>query len=163
MSRAIKPPTQPPPRPPSALAQIDAELAESGLSRYQLSPPSWRAPWLGPDVPDSGVPQFYPTVKGQDEDILSDNNVKNGFVGKNVVQVSRRAGARRRMGGRTGEGGADDWDWGVQTETFSAHQMIYDKLKNGTILDNLATLASLVNERAQELVPAYGSVNPSSA
>ena len=34
--------------------------------------------------------------------------------------------------------------------------MIYDKLKNGTILDNLATLASLVNERAQELVPAYG-------
>jgi len=36
--------------------------------------------------------------------------------------------------------------------------MIYEKLKNGSILDNLANLASLVNQRAQELVPAYGYV-----
>ena len=83
MSRVAQPSTQ-----PSTLVQVDADLAESGLARYQLAPPSWRAPWLGPDVPDSGVPQFYPTVKGQDEDILSEGNVKNGFVGKNVVQVS---------------------------------------------------------------------------
>lgn len=62
----------------------------------------------------------------------------------------------REEGVRRSEGGAD---WGLhlgQTETFSAHQMIYEKLKNGTILDNLAALASVVNERAQELVPAYG-------
>lgn len=88
MSRAAKPPTLPPPAPPSTLPLLDADLAESGLQRYQLVPPSWRAPWLGPDQPDTGVPQFYPTVKGQDEDILSEGNVKNGFVGKNVVQVS---------------------------------------------------------------------------
>jgi len=89
MSRAAKPPPTPlPAQPPSSLALIDADLAESGLARYELAPPSWRAPWLGRSQGDSAVPQFYPTAKGQDEDILSEGNVKNGFAGKNVVQVS---------------------------------------------------------------------------
>lgn len=91
MSRSSKPSESNIPLGP-ALAMIDAELGESGLRRYSLSPPRWRAPWLGPDQPETGFPQFYPAVKGQDEDILTEVHVKNGFVCKTVVQVSPRAG-----------------------------------------------------------------------
>lgn len=45
-----------------------------------------------------------------------------------------------------------------QTETFSAHQLIYEKLKSSDILGNLARLASAVKKRQESSVPTYESV-----
>lgn len=64
-------------------------------------------------------PQHYPTSLGQDESVLTEAAVKTGFVPVPIVQ----------------------------TETFSAHQLIYDKLKREGILPALAKLASAVQER----------------
>lgn len=103
-----------------SLAAIDAELLASGLVRYQLQPPSWRAPWIL-DRPETGVPQFYPTVKGQDEDMMGEANVKQGFGGKNVVQVSLGRGTSPRCCSASGqqrqerdEGEGHEWGEGCE-------------------------------------------------
>ncbi|KAL8280716.1 hypothetical protein RQP46_007039 [Phenoliferia psychrophenolica] len=111
-------------------ATVDDDLLANGLSRYHLEPPSWRAPWLA-NKPNSGYPQFYPTCAGQDEDQLTDSAVKIGFTGKSIVK----------------------------TESFSAHQLIYEKLKGlkgDTILPELSRLATAVAERARARNPSYG-------
>lgn len=83
---------------------LDAILTQNGLTRYNLAPPSWRAPWLSASAAGKAGgelqawPQFYPTCDGQEEDQLTEQAVKNGFGGKPVVQVSllSRGGARSR-------------------------------------------------------------------
>ncbi|GAA5972104.1 hypothetical protein JCM21900_005701 [Sporobolomyces salmonicolor] len=125
---------------------LDPILAQQGLQRYHLEPPSWRAPWITESVGGSrgngkgkgdaggaagGVkawPVFYPTRDGMDEDQLTEAVVKAGFVSKSVVQA----------------------------ETFSAHQHIYDKLKTTDILGNLSRLVSAVQQRADANLPTYG-------
>ncbi|KDE04123.1 hypothetical protein MVLG_05415 [Microbotryum lychnidis-dioicae p1A1 Lamole] len=133
---------------------LDHVLRQHGLTRYRLEPPSWRPPWLPAGGAGSGsgpggastssssssaaaaaaaastsiYPQFYAPCDGQEEDQLTETAVKTGFGGKNVVQ----------------------------TETFSAHQLIYEKLKSEDILGNLSRLSNAVRDRAQQLVPTYG-------
>ncbi|GAA5891003.1 hypothetical protein JCM5296_007345 [Sporobolomyces johnsonii] len=126
---------------------LDPILAQQGLQRYHLEPPSWRAPWITGSVggnrgnakgkSDAGGgaaggvrawPVFYPTRDGMDEDQLTEAVVKAGFVSKSVVQA----------------------------ETFSAHQHIYDKLKTTDILGNLSRLVSAVQQRADANLPTYG-------
>ncbi|KAI5475649.1 Mediator complex, subunit Med12 [Pseudohyphozyma bogoriensis] len=105
----------------SGPVSLEKDLYENGLVAYSLKAPSWRAPWLATHD-NSGTPQFYPTVEGQDEDQLTEQAVKSGFV----------------------------------TESFSAHQLIYEKLKGDSILPALSKLASAVAERVQARVPSYG-------
>lgn len=91
---------------------LDALLAQNGLTRYHLEPPSWRAPWLPSPLPPTTAqatknqdkrtpveekggelhawPQFYPTCDGQEEDQLTEQAVKAGFAGRTVVQVRCR-------------------------------------------------------------------------
>ncbi|SCV69709.1 BQ2448_1103 [Microbotryum intermedium] len=131
---------------------LDHVLRQQGLTRYHLEPPSWRPPWLPAGAGAGGggasaaststssssssaepastsiYPQFYAPCDGQEEDQLTETAVKTGFGGKNVVQ----------------------------TETFSAHQLIYEKLKSEDILGNLSRLSNAVRDRAQQLVPTYG-------
>ncbi|ORY57990.1 hypothetical protein BCR35DRAFT_309518 [Leucosporidium creatinivorum] len=121
---------------------LDSLLSQNGLTRYHLQPPSWRAPWL-PSKDKAGAaagaeggglqawPQFYPTCDGQEEDQLTEQAVKAGFSGRTVVQ----------------------------TETFSAHQLIYEKLKSNDILGNLARLASAVKKQQESNVPSYEPPN----
>ncbi|KAM0749703.1 hypothetical protein T439DRAFT_381275 [Meredithblackwellia eburnea MCA 4105] len=108
-------------------ATAEDELLANGLVRYHLEPPSWRAPWLSGKTA-SGYPQFFPTCEGQAEDQLTESNVKSGFTGKAIVQ----------------------------TESFSAHQLIYGQLKAETFLPSLSRLAMAVVERAQGRIPSYG-------
>jgi hypothetical protein len=81
---------------------LDAILAEQGLQRYRLEPPSWRAPWDGNEG-DDGVgstegkirgkgkawPVFYPTRDGMDEDQMTESAVKSGYAAKLPIAVSR--------------------------------------------------------------------------
>jgi hypothetical protein len=70
----------------------------------------------------SNYAQFYPTRLNQREDNLSESVVKSGFTARAVVQ----------------------------TETFSAHQLIYEKLKQDNILPALSSLIEAVNERRSQ-------------
>lgn len=130
---------------------VDDDLLANGLARYHLEPPSWRAPWLA-NKPNSGYPQFYPTCDGQDEDLLTDSAVKTGFSGKSIVQVRLPSACSRARGGQSAHACSYP-----QTESFSAHQLIYDKLKSDSILPALSRLATAVAERAQGRIPSYGS------
>lgn len=85
---------------------LDDMLAQNGLHRYHLEPPSWRPPWTTSSNANDGsqmlagnsrtYPQFYPTVDGQDEDQMTEQAVKQGFTNKARVQVS--CGRRRLIG-----------------------------------------------------------------
>jgi len=78
---------------------LDAILAEQGLQRYRLEPPSWRAPWAGSEGSNNGDveedegkrgltwPVFYPTKDGMDEDQLTEAAVKQGYAAKLPIQV----------------------------------------------------------------------------
>ena len=46
----------------------------------------------------------------------------------------------------------------MQTETFSAHQMIYEKLKSNDILGNLSRLATAVKQKQDASVPTFECV-----
>lgn len=84
-----------------APSPIDDLLAQNGLTRYHLEPPSWRAPWLPANAAGKAGgelqawPQFYPTCDGQEEDQLTEQAVKSGFGGKAVVQVRCRRRVER--------------------------------------------------------------------
>lgn len=62
----------------SANTALDQDLAASGLQRYALKAPSWRAPWLAGGS-DMAYPQFFPTCEGQEEDQLTESAVKAGY------------------------------------------------------------------------------------
>lgn len=79
---------------------MEADLASRGLVITHLDPPSWRAPLLdtadkvassSTATVDSALlttyPGFFPTHAGQEEDILSDKAVQDGFTTKMAVQV----------------------------------------------------------------------------
>ncbi|GAA5934669.1 Srb8p [Sporobolomyces koalae] len=105
---------------------IDAILAEQGLQRYRLEPPSWRAPWTGPDARERDVeheqlkaatwPVFYPTVDGMDEDQLTE----------------------------------------AAADTFSAHGHIVENLKAKSMLENLSRIVTAVQIKREMNLPTYG-------
>ena len=89
-SNGLQPPTTSHTYAPSPLDDL---LAQNGLTRYHLAPPSWRAPWLPASKAGAELqawPEFYPTCDNQQEDMLTEQAVKSGFGGKPVVQVRCR-------------------------------------------------------------------------
>lgn len=102
-------------------AETSAQSADE-LTPYQLKPPEWR-PLLHPGSRHLGIPDFFPPRSGQPEDVISEATVRSGLTGKPVVA----------------------------SETFSAHNLIYDRLKCDTLLPQLGTFLEEVLERRQEL------------
>lgn len=92
---------------------------------FDLHPPAWR-PRLHPGSRVLGAPDIYlrrPDQLPPPEDDLSESNVKNGL------------NARPAVG----------------NETFSAHDMIYDRLKGKSIVHQLGSLFDEVAQRREQL------------
>lgn len=56
------------------------------LKKYTLQPPP-RKPPLSKTMPSLGFPGMFPQRPGQDEDSLTESNVRHGFVDRPVVSV----------------------------------------------------------------------------
>ncbi|PWN51812.1 hypothetical protein IE53DRAFT_367728 [Violaceomyces palustris] len=102
--------------------QSSSKDALEQLRPYSLEAPPWR-PLLHPSCQALGAPDLYPTRAGQPEDDLSQATVRSGIPGKAAVT----------------------------NETFSAHDMIYDRLKAQTMLPQLASWMSEVLQRRKEM------------
>jgi hypothetical protein len=57
------------------------------LKKYVLQPPPRRPP-LSKTLPSLGYPDMFPQKPGQEEDLLSETIMRNGFFDKSVVSVS---------------------------------------------------------------------------
>nr|XP_019005040.1 uncharacterized protein I203_01884 [Kwoniella mangroviensis CBS 8507]OCF68501.1 hypothetical protein I203_01884 [Kwoniella mangroviensis CBS 8507] len=92
-------------------------------------PPEWRTV-LNSRV-DLGYPDFYPSRPGfdQPEDVLTEENVKNGFSGRNFIAVG--------------------------AEVFSMHGPIHNHLTSGG-LNLLQNLGKDLIEKRQEMMPKIG-------
>ena len=90
---------------------------------YELRAPPWR-PLLHPGSHLLGKPDVYPPKPGQIEDVLSEQAVKNGISGRSVVS----------------------------NETFSAHDMIHDRLKGNDTTSQLGSIFEEVLLRRQQLM-----------
>ncbi|GAA6009562.1 hypothetical protein JCM11491_003607 [Sporobolomyces phaffii] len=107
---------------------LDAVLAEQGLHRYRLEPPSWRAPWESSggaefaggagegNASGKAWPVFYPTRDGMDEDQMTES----------------------------------------AADTFSAHGHILDNLKAKGMLENLSRIVTAVQQKRETNLPSYG-------
>lgn len=56
------------------------------LKKYTLQPPPRKLP-LSKTMPSLGFPGMFPQRPGQDEDSLTESNVRQGFVDRPVVSV----------------------------------------------------------------------------
>ncbi|GAA5978006.1 hypothetical protein JCM11641_004356 [Rhodosporidiobolus odoratus] len=146
---------------------LDAILAEQGLHRYHLQPPSWRAPWLAEPSPAPGAASGSSATTGRPP-------TRSASTGNGLAGLAGTAG-------QNGEGGKawpmfysprDGMEEDqmteavvkagfaskavVSAETFSAHQHIYEKLKSNDILGNLSRLVSAVQANAKASLPSYG-------
>lgn len=106
--------------------------ASGGVHIYHLSGPGWR-PRLHPGSQSLGTPDVYDSQGNAVEDDLSENLVKNGFSVRPVVV----------------------------NETFSAHDMIFDRLKAKSLLPQLGSLFREVVLRRDNLTSHQGA--PASA
>ncbi|CAG8584958.1 11355_t:CDS:2, partial [Diversispora eburnea] len=68
-------------------------MATQPLRKYELAPPKNLAPLH--TTSDLGYPDFYPTNPGQDEDQMTEHNVRNGFT--NLPFVSTEHVSARNM------------------------------------------------------------------
>lgn len=102
--------------------QLSADDGQMMPLSYTLRPPPWR-PRLHPGSTAIGVPDLFRPGEGRPEDDMSETTVRNGLSLKPVVA----------------------------NETFSAHDMIYDRLKATGLVTNLATLFDEVVTRRFEL------------
>ncbi|EFI28177.1 hypothetical protein CC1G_14204 [Coprinopsis cinerea okayama7 len=98
----------------------DERRSTPALPVYKSQPPVWLPTIHG--TADLGYPAFYPPRPGQDEDVLSASNIKNGFLLPQPVSV----------------------------ETFSAQSMINEKLRNNDTLSKLEELMNEVFVRRAE-------------
>lgn len=57
------------------------------LRKYTLQPPPRKLP-LSKTMPSLGFPGMFPQRPGQDEDVMTESNVRHGFVDRPVVSVS---------------------------------------------------------------------------
>lgn len=57
------------------------------LERYTLQPPLRKLP-LSKTMPSLGYPDMFPQRPGQDEDVLSESNIRQGFIDRPIVSVS---------------------------------------------------------------------------
>ena len=101
-----------------------------------------------------GYPDFYPSRPGynQPEDVLTEENVKNGFSAKTFVAVgvslSQASPSMVLI-------------MMLQAESFSMHGPIHNHLLGGC-LDMLNKLGQEVIEKRDEAMPVFGSVVPAS-
>ncbi|WWD21578.1 hypothetical protein CI109_106064 [Kwoniella shandongensis] len=107
--------------PPKVLLE-DADIED-------FAPPEWRT--VLNTRADLGFPDFYPSRPGfdQPEDVLTEENVKNGFSGKSFVAVG--------------------------AEVFSMHGPIHQHLTSGG-LNMLMQLGKEVIEKRQDTMPQIG-------
>ncbi|CAA7259196.1 unnamed protein product [Cyclocybe aegerita] len=104
------------------------EKQAAALPVYELHPPGWLPKIHG--EADLGYPGFHPPRPGQDEDVLSETNIKNGFILSQPVSV----------------------------ETFSAQTMINEKLHSYETLSKLEELMNEVFiRRADRILPIPAS------
>ncbi|KAB5588281.1 Med12 domain containing protein [Ceratobasidium theobromae] len=95
-----------------------------------IKPPSWRTKWSG--TADLGYPGFDPPRPGQPEDILTEQNVKQGYNYAENVPVR------------------------MNNDNFSAHGLIHSTLtpsRNRSVLSLLGDLMSAVYEVRAESAP----------
>lgn len=59
------------------------------IKKYVFQPPQKLLPY-NKSIPALGYPGMFPQRPNQDEDIMSESNVRNGFVDKPAVSVSNR-------------------------------------------------------------------------
>ncbi|GES85186.1 hypothetical protein RCL_jg26864.t1 [Rhizophagus clarus] len=103
-------------------------MAQQQLQRYTLTPPKNLVRFHKESI-DLGFPDFYPPKHGQDEDQMTEENVKKGF---------------------------NDTPF-VQNEHFSAHDVIYDELKKDDTLKNLGDFMADIMKRKNETNTFQGS------
>ncbi|RIA84360.1 hypothetical protein C1645_784260 [Glomus cerebriforme] len=103
-------------------------MAQQQLQKYKLVPPK-NLVRFHKDSVELGYPDFYPPKLGQDEDQMTEENVKKGFIDSPFVQ----------------------------NEHFSAHDMIFDELKNHNTLKNLGEFMTGVMKRKNETNTFQGS------
>ncbi|PWZ02056.1 hypothetical protein BCV70DRAFT_185819 [Testicularia cyperi] len=105
-----------------AREQPAAAASDPPLEPYQQQPPDWR-PSLHPKAPQHPVPDLFPTAPGQPEDDMSQISVRKGFVGRAYVR----------------------------NESFSAHEMIHERLASKNLLPTLSEWFDEVLLRRAEL------------
>jgi mediator of RNA polymerase II transcription subunit 12 len=110
---------------------IDSPGKSGGVEVFRLAGPGWR-PRLHPGSKAIGVPDLYAGRVNQAEDDLSESSVKNGY---SVPQL-------------------------VGNETFSAHDMIFDRLKAKTLLSQLGDLFHEVTLRRSEISNHRSTAGP---
>lgn len=59
------------------------------LKKYTIQPPLRKLP-LSKTMPSLGYPDIFPQRPGQEEDILTESNIRQGFIDKPIVSVSLR-------------------------------------------------------------------------
>lgn len=106
------------------------ETSPAKIKVYHMSNPGWRSR-LHPGSEVIGVPDMQFHTENVAEDDISESNVKNGF---SVPQV-------------------------VGNETFSAHDMIFDRLKAKDLLSQMGTLFHEVSLRKHDLLNHRGSAS----
>ncbi|GAA5899173.1 hypothetical protein JCM8208_003025 [Rhodotorula glutinis] len=143
---------------------LDAILADQGLTRYHLEPPSWRAPWILEPHKDPSpnkslgraagllkVQSSAATAAAGDKDDVDKGRTRpwpvfypprDGMDEDSMAEALVKSGYSAKSV--------------VQAETFSAHQHIYDKLKTTDVLGNLSRLVAAVHAKADESLPSYG-------
>ncbi|KAK4684962.1 hypothetical protein P7C73_g5195, partial [Tremellales sp. Uapishka_1] len=110
-------------------AGSDATRAAPAVEIEEYGPPGWRT--VLNERADLGYPDFYPSRPGnnQPEDVLTEENVKNGFSGKAPIAIT--------------------------AESFSMHGPIYKQLMQGGLAE-LNELGKEVAEKRNESMPPLG-------
>ncbi|RDB24995.1 Mediator of RNA polymerase II transcription subunit 12 [Hypsizygus marmoreus] len=103
------------------------DKSPQALPLYKSHPPDW-LPKVHASA-DLGYPGFFPPRAGQDEDVLSEANVKNGFV----------------LGHQ------------VSAETFSAQSIINEDLRSDATISSLEALMNAVFIRRADSIPPVPS------
>ncbi|WRT64690.1 uncharacterized protein IL334_001624 [Kwoniella shivajii] len=117
---------------PSLTSRPHVQASKALLDDVEIEefhPPEWRTV-LSSRV-DLGYPDFYPSRPGfdQPEDVLTEENVKNGFTGKNFIAVG--------------------------AEVFSMHGPIHNHLTSGG-LNLLQQLGKDLIQKRQDMMPKVG-------
>ncbi|KAG5638808.1 hypothetical protein H0H81_010037 [Sphagnurus paluster] len=105
------------------MPEVKGEANPSALPIYELHPPEW-LPKVHSSA-DLGYLGFYPPRAGQEEDLLTEGNVKNGFV----------------LGQQ------------VSAETFSANSIINGSLSSSTTFSKLEALMNEIFIRRATTIP----------
>ncbi|CAG8742611.1 2979_t:CDS:2, partial [Acaulospora morrowiae] len=97
-------------------------MSQTTLKEYKLTPPKNLAQLHKTNI-DLGYPDFYPPKHGQEEELMTEYNVKHGFADKPIVS----------------------------NEYVSAHDILLEKIKDPERLQNLSEFMIDIMKRKQEI------------